>query len=79
MRNPESLIAFSQQLRSLRRKHKLSQQVLADKAGIEKKTLQNIEMNRHNPTLDILISIALGFEITLQELLDFDYPTTKKY
>ena len=55
-------------IRNLRRKKGWSQQVLADKAGVEKKTIYNIEKNKeaYSVTLE-LISEALG--VTMPDIV----------
>lgn len=73
MKNPECIVAFGFHLRKVREKHGLSQQDIADKADIDKKTIQRIENGKLNPSLDTLASIAKGLNLTLKELLDFQY------
>jgi DNA-binding XRE family transcriptional regulator len=73
VKNHQCIYAFGLHLRQLRKRYKLSQQNLADRADIDKKTIQKIEMNRLNPSLDILCSLAIGFNIELQELMMFKY------
>ena len=73
MKNPECIVAFGFHLRKAREKHGLSQQDIADKADIDKKTIQRIENGKLNPSLDTLASIAKGLNLTLKELLDFQY------
>lgn len=71
VKNPECIEAFGLHLRKLREKQDLSQQDLADKTEISKKTIQRIETSKVNPTLDTLKSLALGLKISLSELMDF--------
>ncbi|UPT67180.1 MAG: helix-turn-helix domain-containing protein [Sphingobacteriales bacterium JAD_PAG50586_3] len=73
MKNPECLSAFGLRLRKLREAHNISQQDLADKSDVNKKTIQKIELSRINPSLDVLASLANGLEMKLSDLLDFDY------
>jgi transcriptional regulator with XRE-family HTH domain len=75
VKNEDCLIAFGNHLKHLRKKHKISQQQLAFDADIDKKTIQRIETNQLNPSLDTLCSIALGLKISLSELLEFKYST----
>jgi transcriptional regulator with XRE-family HTH domain len=77
VKNEECLEAFGEHLKLLRKKYKFSQQVLANKADIDKKTIQRIEFNQLNPSLDTLCSIAIGFDISLSELLNFKYTVRK--
>lgn len=71
MKNAEHISAFGTHLRKLRESYDMSQQDLADKADIDKKTIQRIENGRMNPSLDTLVSISKAFEITLSKLLEF--------
>lgn len=78
VKNPNCIYAFGQHVKSLRKQQRLSQQKLADKADIDKKTLQKIEMNRYNPSLDIICSIAIGLDMELNELLTFKFEKRKE-
>lgn len=77
MKNEDCLIKFGEHLKELRKKYQMSQQTLADKADVGKRTIQRIEDCELNPSLDILCSISLAFGITLKELLDFQYENRK--
>lgn len=77
MKNEDCLKSFGEHLRKLREKQNLSQQDLANNADVDKKTVQRIEQNLLNPSLDVLCSIAIGLNITLSELLDFKYTVRK--
>jgi transcriptional regulator with XRE-family HTH domain len=71
VKNPDCIEEFGLHLRKLREKSDLSQQDLADKTEISKKTIQRIETSKVNPTLDTLKSLAIGLKISLSELMDF--------
>lgn len=78
MKNEDCLKKFGTHLKMLRKKHKVSQQALADKADVGKRTIQRIEECEINPSLDILCSISFAFGITLKELMDFSYENRKE-
>lgn len=78
MKNPTGIKAFGVQLRQLREAKDLSQQELADLADVAKITVQRIENAKYTVTLDVLISLANALEITLSELLDYDYQKEKQ-
>ena len=65
-------------LRDLRLGRRLSQQQVAERAGISTNTYQLFESGRSrrdtdfNPTLDTLLCLADALETTLVELLDID-------
>lgn len=74
MKYPEQIIEvikFGEHLRHLREAKGLSQQMLADMANLDKKTLQKIELGRLNPSLATLVSLGNALEMPLKELVDF--------
>lgn len=57
-------------IKKLRTKHHLSQEQLAQKAGITYSTLIKIESGSNkNPTLDTLTKLADAFKIKIDELV----------
>ena len=61
---------LSSNIKKLRKQHNLSQEQLAQKAGITYSTLIKIESgNNKNPTLDTLTKLAGVFKITIDELV----------
>ena len=63
---------LSKQIRSLRIKNKLTQEALAEKAGISTKYLQNLESNKPKvASMVTLEKLAKGFGIPLWKLLKF--------
>lgn len=73
MKNEDCLAAFAKHLKTLRKERKLSVQNLADKADLDLKTVQRIEYQRLNPSLDTLCSLSIGLEIELNELMNFKF------
>jgi transcriptional regulator with XRE-family HTH domain len=71
MKNPAGIKSFATHLRVLREKAGMSQQELADSAGLSKITIQRIENAKYSVTLDTLISISDGLNIPLKKLIDF--------
>ena len=63
MEKPEH---FGKRVRDLRIRQNLTQQQLADIAGVSINTLTKIERNEGNPTLDVLERVldALGLDLT---------------
>ena len=53
----------------LRRKHKLSQQALADKIGVPRTTLSGWERGSAEPNIEMLIRLANEFELRIDDLL----------
>jgi len=58
------------QIAKLRTRRKLSQQALADKAGIHRVSLANIERGAKTPTLDTLERLAKALRVPLRRLLE---------
>ena len=56
-------------VRTLRKAEKLSLRKCAEMIGISKDYLVDIEFGRKSPTLDTLVKVAAGFDISLSELL----------
>ena len=59
-------------IKKYRNKQNLTQQKLADKAGITLNHLGKIEVAYSKPSLDVIISIASALNITVSELCKFD-------
>ncbi len=60
---------LTMQIRKLRARRKLSQEALADKAGIHRVSLANIERGAKTPTLDTLARLAKALRVPLHRLL----------
>jgi len=71
VKNPAGIKSFATHLRILREKAGMSQQELADAAGVSKITIQRIENAKYSVTIDTLISIAEALNIPLKKLVDF--------
>ena len=61
--------ALAQQLRAVRRRRKLTQAVLAERAGMDRSTLSGIERRKHNVPLDTLCRLAWALRVEPRELL----------
>ena len=63
---------FGKHLKALRNKRKMTQEDLADKAGLEYKYIQRLEGKKpSSPTLNTLEKLAKAFNINIVKLLDF--------
>ena len=61
---------LSANIKELRKKHQLSQEQLAQKAGITYSTLIKIESGSNkNPTLETLTKLAKGLNISVDDLI----------
>lgn len=76
----EFLVTFGKHIQLLRRKAGLTQEKLAEKAGLSLKRLGELERGRGNPSLLSLESLSAALDISLMELFDYTYlelPTGK--
>ena len=64
-----SLLSFGKRIAYLRRKKGWSQELLGFNAMISKNYIADLEKGRRNPTLKILVKLALAFDIDLETLL----------
>ena len=70
---------LGKKIASLRHKKGLTQSELAAFCGgRDKQSISRLENGRVNPEVYTLVEIAEVFEITLSQLLDFDYKSTKE-
>ena len=65
-------ILVGQRIRVLRKRRKLSQEDLADRAATSAKYLSRVEGGRQSPTLDVLLRLADGLEVEPYEMLCFE-------
>lgn len=60
---------FSEQIKMIRRRSKLTQEELAKKLNVSRQAVSNWENNRNLPDLEMLIKISSVFEISLDKLI----------
>ena len=65
-------LLLGRRIKSVRRARGLSQEALAEKAGISAQYVSNIERGKENPTLDLLFTLADALKIELAELCDYE-------
>lgn len=59
------------QIRQLRKAHKLSQEELALAVGTTRQTITSIEVGRYTASLPLAYKIARYFDLTIEEVFDF--------
>lgn len=64
------MINLGQKLKELRKSDNLTQQQLADKLQISRVNYTRYETNAVRPDYEVLIKIAVYFDISLDELFD---------
>lgn len=62
---------FGEQVRKLRREKGMTQEQLADAAGIERSYMGTIERGERNPTLMKVYNIAKALDISLSKIFSF--------
>lgn len=60
---------FSEQIKDLRTREKLTQEQFAEKLNITRQAISNWENDRNLPDIEMLILIAQNFHISLDELI----------
>lgn len=65
-------------IKSLREYRKMTQEQLAERAGMNPVYLSNIERGKENPTLNVIIRISIALKIEMWELFDFKHETSSK-
>jgi len=58
-------------IREFRKKHKLSQQELADKINVRRETIVHLENGKYNPSLKIAMDIVKVFECKVEDIFEF--------
>jgi transcriptional regulator with XRE-family HTH domain len=76
MKEKTILRKFAKRIKELRKLKKMSQEQLAEKAGLHPTFIGNLERAEKNPTITSLAKIARALNISLSELLTF--PDDKK-
>lgn len=65
-------LALGRRIRSLRRTRALTQEALAERAGVHPTYLAGIERGERNPALENLYAIAAALGVKLAELFMFE-------
>jgi transcriptional regulator with XRE-family HTH domain len=60
---------LAQQLRNLRRRKKLTQEQLAERAGMDRSYLSGIELGKHNVPLDTICRLAWALGMDVRDLI----------
>ena len=59
---------FAARVRALRRATGLSQERFADGVGVSRTHMGKIEIGKANPTLEVIVRLARGLDMTLAQL-----------
>ncbi len=58
-------------LKEYRAKHNMKQEDLAEKVGVRRETIGNLENGRYNPSLKLAMDIAKVFGVSVETLFEF--------
>lgn len=67
----KSQYTFESKIHIYRATKRMSQQELADRVGVSRQTIIQLERNRYNPSMLLAYSIARVFGVTIEDLFDF--------
>lgn len=62
---------FNSKIHVYRATKRMSQQELADLVGVSRQTIIQLERNRYNPSMLLVYSIAKVFDVSIEDLFDF--------
>lgn len=75
--NEDFLKAFGTRLKKLREEKQLSQRAFSEIAGIKYSQIGRIERGEQNPTLSTVYVLAKALELTVSDLLNFEFSEKK--
>lgn len=58
-------------IQELRKKHKMSQEELANAVGVTRQTITSIEVGKYTASLILAYKIAKHFNLTIEDVFDF--------
>lgn len=68
----EANIKFGQRISELRKERGISQEVLAFNCGFDRTYIGYIERGEKSPTINTIVKLANGLNITLHDLFNYD-------
>jgi transcriptional regulator with XRE-family HTH domain len=71
------LKTFGRSVRSLRKRRGLSQEDLAEKSGISRNYVSDIERGVRNPGLLVMVALAKALKVPLRELVEEIEPKSR--
>jgi transcriptional regulator with XRE-family HTH domain len=71
------LKTFGRSVRSLRKRRGLSQEDLAEKSGISRNYVSDIERGVRNPGLLVMVALAKALRVSLRELVEEIEPKSR--
>ena len=65
-------MSLTTRIREYRIRDRMSQEELAQRVGVRRETIGNLENGRYNPSLKLAMDIAKVFHTTVEELFCFE-------
>lgn len=59
-------------LEELRKKHGITQEILADKLEVSRQTIGSLESGRYNPSILLAFKLARFFKVTIEEIFLYE-------
>ena len=69
MEREQVIRIFAENLRAERARKKLTQEQLAEKADITPEYLARIESEKYNPSLVLIVNLALALDVSIEKLI----------
>ncbi len=66
-------IAFETRIKEYRAKYNLTQEMLANRVGVSRETINYLEKGKYNPSLKLAFSVAHSLQTTINELFIFKW------
>ena len=67
--NADVLVGLGERIRNLRKKRGWTQEIMAEKIGMDRSFIADLERGKRNITILNLVVLAQGFDTTLSQLL----------
>lgn len=65
-------IAFETRIKEYRAKYNLTQEMLANRVGVSRETINYLEKGKYNPSLKLAFSVAHVLKTSINELFIFN-------
>ena len=65
-------------LEELRKKSRMTQEVLADRLEVSRQTISSLESGRYNPSILLAFKLARFFNVTIEELFLYEEDTSNE-
>jgi transcriptional regulator with XRE-family HTH domain len=73
----KSQLSLGDRIKQIRKQKGLTQDQVAEAAGIDSKSLSRIECNRFNPAIDTLQALAVALDVDIKDFFDQDTESSR--